>query len=204
MTAEVDIWNMSLAAMGHKAFVQSPTENSVEARYCNLFYEPARKATLRLHPWNFARGRKLLTLIGDGTDQWTYQYALPNGCLKARFIVPALPNIKEPFEIGLNDAGTSRVLYTNKEEAVLIFTHNVVNPDLFDPMFVEAFHLNLSQKLSPTIAPNKSQEMLTKFVNAMRQAQTSDASEGLAEDVSETDWLEARVSGTVITTRTVE
>jgi len=195
---------MALAALGHKAFIQLPNEDSVEARYCNLLYDQTRKATLRAHPWNFARGRKLLTKIGDGTDQWTYKYAMPTGCLKARFIVPAIPQVKENFEIGLNDDGSTRIIYANKESAVLIFTHNVVDPTLFDSMFIEALHLNLAAKLAPTIAPNKSQEMLTRFLNAMRQAQTSDASEGEPEEVDDTDWLEARVGGYSLPVRIVE
>lgn len=204
MTAQVSIWNMALAALGHKAFVQLPNEDSVEARYCNLFYDQMRKATLRAHPWNFARGRKLLTKLGDGSDRWTYKYALPNGCLKARFIVPAIPQVKENFEIALDDDNATRVIYANKDEAVMVFTRNVVDPNIFDSLFVEALHLNLAQKLAPVIAPNKSQEMLTKFVNAMRQAQAGDASEGEPELVEETDWLEARVGGFDLPVRVVE
>jgi len=198
MVSKVPLCNLSYAALGHKAFIQSIDEASVEARYAKLFYDVARQATLRAHPWNFATGRATLALLDDGPLPWTYKYALPSGCLKARRIVPGYSTEKIPFEVALSDDGTTRVIHTNQKDAVLVYTHNVENGDLFDALFTDAFTYNLAARLSPTIAPSKSQEMLTRFINAMRQAQTSDASEGEAEDVATTDWLEARLNGTTI------
>lgn len=195
MSSKVPICNLAIAALGHKAFIQSLTESSVEARYSNLYYDAARKAVLRAHPWNFATGRKKLALLGDGVGGWTYKYALPSGCLMARYIVPSVRTIKEKFEVALNDDGLTRVLYANKADAVLVYTHNVENPELFDSLFIDAFHLNLAQRLAPVIAPNKSQEVMAKFVNTMLQAKAVDAAEGEPEDTYETDWLEARVVG---------
>jgi hypothetical protein len=203
MTSEVKISNLAIAALGHKSFIQSMTEESVEARYANLFYENTRRSTLRAHPWNFATGRKVLALLGDGKGKWTYMYALPNNCLKARFIEPVVPSDKVPFEVALSDDGNSKIIYCNVPEAELIYTVDVKNPDLFDPMFEDTFALNLSQRMCPVIAPNKSQEILTKYVNSLRAAEAADASEGEPEDVQQTDWLEARVSGSTTYVREV-
>lgn len=194
MTSQVNICNLAYAALGHKAFIQDINESSVEARYAKLQYDVARKATLRIHPWNFATGRATLALTADTSTTWQYVYALPALCLKARYIVPVIPTEKIPFEVALSNDGLRRVLYTNIEDAELVYTVNVENPDLFDALFVDAFSLNLAQRLSPVIAPNKAQEMLTKFLNTMRSAQASDASEGEPDVIEQTSWLEARIS----------
>lgn len=194
MSSKVTISNMAIAALGQKSFIQSMTEASVEARYANLFYDQCRKATLRAHPWNCATSRKQLASLGAGIGKWRYTYAVPSNCLKARYIVPFIPSEKVPFEVALSDDGNSRVLYTDRENATLVYTVDLDNPDLFDAMFIDALSLSLAFRLSPTIAPNRAQEMSNRFVNAMRSAQTVDASEGEIEDVSRTSWLEDRVS----------
>jgi len=194
--SKVSILNLAYAGIGHKAFIQSIDEASVEARYGKLYYDVARRATLRAHPWNFATVRVNLALLGDGPAPWTYMYVLPTGCVKARYIVSSLPGVKIPFEVGLSADGTTRVLYTNQEDAVLVFTFDVENDLLFDATFIDAFAFGLAYRLAPTIAPSKSQEAATKFMNAMRMAQAADASEGEAEEPAAPDWLEARLGGT--------
>lgn len=196
MTSEVQISNLGLATLGEKAFIQSLTENSVQARYANLFYEPARKATLRVHPWNFARTRVALSLKSDvAVGKYQYTYGVPSACLRARYIENNGINDDAPFELGLSEDGNERIIYTNVTGAVLIYTANVTNPNLFDSMFVDAFALNLAYRLAPVIAPSKSQEMATRYINAMKQAMAADAGEGVPEPWQAPDWLEARIGG---------
>lgn len=196
MSSKVPISNLAIAALGHKAFIQSMTENSVEARYANLFYDQSRKSTLRAHPWNFATGRKQLAILSTTpVGPWTYTYALPTGCMKARYIGETYLGRANPFEVALNSAGDTRVLYTNAPDAVLVYTHNVENADLFDPLFTDAFSLNLAFRLAPTIAPSKAQEIANKYLAAMRAAQAADAGEGQAEPSQAPDWLDNRVTG---------
>jgi hypothetical protein len=204
MSSQVSICNLALAALGEKAFIQDINEASVQARYAKLFYTPSRRATLRAHPWNFARVKATLALVTDTGGKWEYAYALPARCLKARYIVPLVPGDKVPFEVALSQDGNSRVLYTNMPDAELVYTYDLENPDLFDPMFVDAFAFGLATRLSPVLAPSKAQEMMTKYVNWMRGAQAADASEGEEEDVATTDWLEARISGGTTYVRAVQ
>lgn len=204
MTSQVSICNLALVALGESAFIQDINEPSVQARYAKIVYDPARRATLRAHPWNFARVRVSLALLPDSGGRWTYTYALPSKCIKARYIVPLIEGERIPFEVAITSDGTSRVLYTNQPDAELVYTYDVTNPDLFDPMFVDAFALGLATRLAPVVAPSKSQEALTKYINWMRGAQAADASEGEPEPVETTDWLEARVSGNTEYTRLVE
>ena len=59
MASEVDIANRALQKLGAESIV-SLTQDSENARACNLCYEPIRDAELRAHPWNFAIKRASL------------------------------------------------------------------------------------------------------------------------------------------------
>lgn len=200
MPSAVQICNLALAALGHKAFIQDLSEQSSEAIYANLFYDQARRETLRAHPWNFAKKRTSLALLSSTSGKWLYQYALPSDCLKARYI-ETTSSSKIEFEVCLKDDGTSRVINTNEVYATLAYTADVELTALFDPTFVSALSLKIASYLAQSItgSSTKSQEMLTRYVNAMRLAQTVDASEGETDTTDAPDWLVARIGGGEIT-----
>ena len=204
MTSQVSICNLALVAIGSSAFIQSMDEESVEARYAKLVYDAARRAVLRAHPWNFATVRDSLASVTAQKSKYSYSYALPTKCIKARYIVPLIPDEKIPFEVALSNDGSFRILHTDMPDAELAFTYDLENPDLFDPMFVDTFALGLASRLAPVIAPAKAQDALAKYINALRGAQAADASEGEAEAVETTDWMEVRLSGTTSYVRRVE
>jgi hypothetical protein len=56
-TTAVSICNMALGLLGADGTITALTDNTQNARICNLFYEPARQTLLRSHPWNFATAR---------------------------------------------------------------------------------------------------------------------------------------------------
>lgn len=196
MTSKVSISNLAFAALGEKAFIQSLDEASVHARYANLFYDQARRAALRSHPWSFARQEKTLALLSDQhSNRWKYRYAMPEKCIRARYIENGYTPDKVPFEVALNTDGESKVILTNQANAKLIFTYDVENPTLFDAGFVDAFVYALAHRLCPTIAPNKAADMERKFLMAVQNARAYDAGEGEMDDLYTSDWLEERVSG---------
>lgn len=200
MSSEVSQCNLGIAALGEKAFIQSLDENSVAAKYCKLFYDPARRSALRAHGWNFAKGRVDLALLGDGPSPWAYQYALPSNCLRARYINPAYPGEKVPFEIALDSSGSVKVINTDRETATLIYTVDVTNPNIFDPLFVDVMAASLAWRLAPVLAPNKLADMERRFIASVRAAQAADAGEGYEEHERAPDWLEARLGGSDLAT----
>ena len=104
MTAEIDLCNLALSAIGTRSTVAAFTENSVEAEQCALHYPNVRDELLRVHPWNFARRQAALAVFkaAIGTPEnplgamaqpplpWAYAYGYPGDCLRARLILPLI------------------------------------------------------------------------------------------------------------------
>jgi len=107
MTANVDIANRALSAIGTRSTIASLTEISNEAIQCNLLLEPIRDELLRMAPWNCATNYNSLAVVcaAPGTPEnagvgqtvwtkgippppWAYEYAYPADCLRPLWIVP--------------------------------------------------------------------------------------------------------------------
>ena len=71
-TNAVEICNNALALIGARR-ITALTDTTKEARTCNDIYDGARKAVLRLHPWNFATervritGKSISAAVDDGS-----------------------------------------------------------------------------------------------------------------------------------------
>lgn len=90
--------NRSLDLIGRSDIVLGEIEEGTEgAKVALRHYLPVLKQLLRAAHWDFARFQVPLVLLGDATGQtsgvgtvvqapWTYCYALPNDCLKVRFL----------------------------------------------------------------------------------------------------------------------
>lgn len=158
----VQICNMALARIGISDQIASLTESSNEATQCNLFYEPTRDRVLRDHQWPFARKYQALALIEEAdeqawADQWSYAYRYPSDCLMIHRITTAYgrrPDESIPFEVGQDDAG--RVVYTDQEDAVIVYTRRVTDTSHFDPMFVSALAWLLAVDIALPLAASES------------------------------------------------
>ena len=65
---QVTVCNRALSVIGTRSTIASLTESSIEAQACNLHFEPACRALLRLAPWSFARYQANLALIAAAGD----------------------------------------------------------------------------------------------------------------------------------------
>lgn len=140
-SSEVAICNLGLGRIGISIFISSLSEASNEARVCSIFYEPCRDMVLQDFHWNFAGKRAVLANLGTPPTNWAYRYALPSDCLEARYLV--VPGSRQPrsgqriaYEVSVED--DVKVLYTDQENAELVYTCRVTNPNLFSPLFIMA------------------------------------------------------------------
>lgn len=196
-TSEVSICNMALGWVGTRS-IASLTENSPEARACGQFYGPAREQTLRDHAWNFAQARVTLAgvTVPDEYPEYSYAYAWPSDCLRALKVRDA-SGAEAEFEVVLATSGASRMILTNAETAVLVYTKNVSDPAVFDPLYVRALARRIAADIGKVFFKNNQQamqELETYYLNEIRKAQTQDAAEGKPEDVAESTWITARFS----------
>lgn len=213
-------------------------EASQEARNCLILYEPTRDEILRAAHWNFARKTAQLTLLkaAPGTPEfigtvpaawnptlpappWLYEYAYPDDCVKARYIVPSVintwpgpvPLTSAPagpmmadwsgawarfiIATSVDGAGNQRtVVLTNQSQAILVYTMLVTNPDLWDPQFERAMVSALAARLVLPLSGDKSlrklQEDLT--MQKINQARVTDGNEGPVTTNTTPEWIQAR------------
>jgi hypothetical protein len=107
MSAITDVCNRALSMVGARSTIASLTENSPEAKACNLWFTDVRRDTLRAAHWRFAEKATTLSLLKarPGTAEnptagspvwtpdtppppWLYEYSYPADCLQARRISP--------------------------------------------------------------------------------------------------------------------
>lgn len=108
MTSAVDVCNNALANIGARSSISSLTEDSPEARACNIQYMMVLGTLLRSAPWNFATKTITLSLLKalPGTPEnsttptttnwseaypppgWLYTYAYPSDCMLLRMVLP--------------------------------------------------------------------------------------------------------------------
>lgn len=185
---------MALGWIGTNS-ITSLDQATPEARTCRQFYDMARQQTLRDHPWNFAQARVQLAEVGVPATypEYAYAYAWPDKCIRAHKVYTG--GIATDFEVALSEDGSGRILLTNAPEAVLAYTRDVSDPNMFDPLYVRALARRLAADIGKVFFksnPQTMQELETYYANEVRKAQAMDAREGKPDTVDDIPWITAR------------
>lgn len=201
MASIVQICNMALSHIGSEGRVSSisPPDGSIEAGHCATFYDIARTEMLEPGQWAFSLKRATLAQVTNDSDAWTYAYAKPADCLRALRILR--PNVsvtvfnEDRITELSNDNDTATfeieadVIYTNQENAVLVYVQDVIDSGKFTPSYTSALSYLLASYLAgPIIKGNEG----TRIGDAMRQRAMSIA------DVSATASANASNTETVV------
>lgn len=167
MATVVDIANLALSRLGDRATVTSisPPEGSAQADHVARFWPMARDTALEAAPWRFATAREALTATDYETGNWSYAYFLPTDCLLVRRVLPPTSATNSGaifdadaiaddwdirFDIETDDTG-AKVLLTNQEDAVAIFTKRVVDPSKYTTAFTDAVARLLESYLAGSV-----------------------------------------------------
>lgn len=185
MASVVQICNMALSHIGSEARVASisPPDGSVEAGYCSTFYDQARTEMLEPGNWNFSLARVALAQVTNASTRWTYAYALPSDCMRARRVlrpgheITVFTQDEAEYSADDNDSASfeveGEVLYTNEPDAVFVYVRDVIDTNKFTPSFSTALSYLLASYLAgPVIKGNEG----TRIGDAMRDRATTLAS----------------------------
>jgi hypothetical protein len=163
------------------------------------------------------------TTIGLPPRPWRYSYLYPPDCILARFIQPFLgetPSSSTPALAGTyattnspmfigsvkfipandadSDGNPTRVILTNMEDAELVYTANIQDPNMWDVHLVQAVIASLSAiavdglAMNAALAKKKSEEARSIIL----QARVSDGNEGVTNTSYTPDWIAARGGST--------
>lgn len=193
MTTPVDICNVALAHIGHKATVASidPPEASVEAEYGALFWPTVRRSTLSSHSWGFASERaSLASLAITPPTPWTYAYPMPSAAV--RFLGIKDPNASDdiPFaDCRVGRQNGQSVIYTDVENAVAVYVADVTDTQLYTAELITAQEYLMAAKyagpiIKGTEGVNVSRAMSEMGNYYLNEAKRIDAAQTQNSDVT--------------------
>lgn len=222
----VDICNRALDEIGARVIIASLAENTPQAKAASRQYDSMRQQILRSAPWAFARKSVAVTPIGllsavppTSPYPWAAKYTYPADCLKVRYILPTpgtdtgtapnvssssvipfiMPSRKNRFLPAYDDATlpATKVLLSNVVNINIIYTVDVVDPNLFDPLFQNALVMGLANKLVLPLSGNV--KMKASYAQLSQQAildaRVADGNEAVPSTDYTPDWMAVRGGG---------
>lgn len=204
MSSQTDICNLALSHVGQGSGISNfDTDQSEAARACRLFYEVARKSTLRDYDWAFATRYRALSLIEeepleDLGEEWAYSYGYPANCIRLRRILSGTRTdgnaTKVKFRVANTDA--ARVIFTDEAEPVSEITEDITETARFDEDFVAALSYRLAAFLAPRLARTDqakiSQNCLQMYRYTVSQALGNSVAEDESDELKYGDLYDAR------------
>lgn len=150
----LDICNLALAKLGEAPLPGIDCNGSPAARLCYLHYHPARREVLVSNRWTFATCCAEITSPEEASPESSdlprrISHPLPFDCL--RVLEVSCPNWVMRGRSVFCSARTIRIRYIS----------DIEDPDLFDPLFTDAFCTLLACKLCiPLTASTTARQML--------------------------------------------
>lgn len=137
---------------------------------------------------------------------WDYEYDLPSDIARVRYVVPAsgipssfddykyMKDLPVLFEVTTNSENRT-VLATNQQNAVLVYTRKIEDPDLWDPDFLQAVISELAMRLTIPLSGDREAAKLNFQISEKdkNEAAVNDANEGLRlQEHPVPNWISAR------------
>lgn len=190
MASKVEICNRALQKLGAKR-ITSLTDDSVNARACNLAFEPCKLAELEDHEWSFALDRAEIAADADEpTFGRAYSYTLPSDFVRLAHPYPednsnALEWIIEGKKIYTDDTAPLQVRYI----------YDVTDPQEMSPLFREALSARLALELCEELTQSntKKDSLKDDYEKIIRRAKRSNAIQRVAGEPPEDSWITVRV-----------
>lgn len=211
VVSKVIIANMALANVGARNSIESLTEESVEAKAVNLWYDFSRVLILEGYDWNFARKRLTLAEHTEAPPDniWSYRYTYPADCVNMRKLQqpdfttnPLFANtyltLSEPdaipFDIEMNSTGNTKTILTDLEDAIAVYTFDQQDVNLFSLHFVQTLAYALGYNIAYQLTGKRSvQETMFNAYNIMLgNAAMKDANEHVDRKPREAEGIRAR------------
>ena len=186
------IANLALSNLG-EASIQSLSDNNARARACSSRIDDVITTILRMHVWNSALERKLLTNIGEPIFGWNYIYQLPADYIKVVEVEPVSKYIVEKKNI-LSNEKTLHLLY--------VATPTDINN--LDPLLAEAIAMKLAWEIAETLTSKAGlkQEMMQKYIIALQEARSANSKDRTPERRERNSFYDAKKGRYSVTHRT--
>ncbi len=189
MASPVTICNRGLQKLGARR-ITSLSEDSANARACNVAYESLRDAELRSHPWSFAKRRVILAADVNTPVFGSYtSFILPADFLGLRDADPFrnYPGYERQIE--------GRNLLTRENGTLeLIYTARVEDVNSMDALFQELLATKIAFELCEELTQSntKKEGLREDYEQILRKAKRINAIERESQIPPEDDWITGR------------
>lgn len=185
MTSAVKICRAALSHIGSEANISSidPPDGSVEAGFCESFFDIARLELIEPGSWSFTLKRATLAEVTNESTAWAYAYAMPSDLVRALRVLTT-GSIDDRKGVPFTVEG--QVLFTNQESAVLIYSCDVTDVSKFTGSFISAFGYLMAGYLAGPIikgaeGARMGESMRQRAMSMASLAATSDANAGMVD-----------------------
>jgi hypothetical protein len=151
MPTSTDVANKALRRLYIPSIDSIDDVDNDESIQCKAEYDDVRQQYLREAAPGFARKEAALALVsGETSVEYTYVYGYPADCLKSRRIYNPAGLDADPivYETGQNTAGNSKLVFTDQEDATLIYTADVTNLNMFSTDGISSMALLLAHRVA--------------------------------------------------------
>jgi len=186
------IANLALGNLG-EASIQSLSDNNARARACSARIDDVITTILRMHIWNSALERKLLTNIGEPLFGWNYMYQLPADYIKVVEVEPVSKYMVEKKNI-----------LSNEKTLYLLYIANPTDIGNLDPLLAEAIAMKLAWEIAETLTSKSGlkQEMMQKYIIALQEARSANSKDKTPERRERNSYYDAKKGRYSVTHRT--
>jgi hypothetical protein len=163
--------NSALAKIA-KGSIASIDEESIEAKYCAIFApELLREMADWTHWPDLIKRVTLAPIPNDRPAEWNFAYALPAdfgeplAIREQQHDAPSLPIHTPPFTLPQQDRIRiaylieGKVIYTNVEEAIFVYTRDTMRVDDMTPKMRRAFVDELAYRLASPVGKMNGQAL---------------------------------------------
>lgn len=189
MASTVEICNRALQKLGASRIV-ALTDNSPNARACNLAYIPVLYSELRKHSWSCAIKRAELAALSTAPlFGKTNAFQLPADFLRLLAPDPEENLNSHDWQIEQNK------IYTNYSSPLQIrYIFKLEDAEIMDDLFREALSAKLAMEMCEEITQSNTKKQLLRqdYIDAIREAKRVNAIERPALDTPEDTWLTVR------------
>lgn len=192
---------MALFHLGASKRIQDlDTDASKEADVCRAFYEQSRDEVLEDFNWPFAEVRAFLNLVTNNpTTDWAYAYQYPSEASRLVKIPSGIRNdtqdSKIPYKVVYGDSGN--LIYTDKENAEIIYTKKVTDVSRYTPKFRMALSLKIAGYIAASVTGgdpfNLQQKAEEKYRAVLSQAEAIVLNQQQEENESDSEFIRARL-----------
>ena len=186
------IANFALGNLG-EASIQSLSDNNARARACSSRIDDVITTILRMHVWNCALERKLLTNIGEPIFGWNYIYQLPADYIRVVEVEPVSKYMVE-----------KRNILSNEKTLQLLYVAIPTDINNLDPLLAEAVAMKLAWEIAETLTSKAGlkQEMMQKYIIALQEARSANSKDKTPERRERTTYYDAKKGRYSVTHRT--